>query len=912
VTASGSAIESPLVVGGAHRLSGGKQHGAAAPRDAAAPSRAQPIPARAEGVELLGELGGSGYRRTPALVRRDDGQTIQLTPLLYGLLEAIDGERGYAELAATLSERIGKHATAEDVRFLTEAKLRPLGLLQRPDGTAPTVAKPSPLLGLRMKLAVSNPETTRRITAPFAWLFHLWIVVPVLITFALTVWWVAFEKGLGSAAHQALYRPTLMLVVLALTLLSAGFHEVGHAAACRFGGARPGRMGVGLYLVWPAFYTDVTDSYRLSRGGRLRVDLGGLYFNAIFAVAMLGIWTAVHWDPLLLVVAAQPLQMVRQLVPFVRFDGYHILADLVGVPDLFRHIKPTLLGLLPARWGRAEGKTLHAWARAVVTLWVVIVVPLLATLLVVMVVALPRVVATAWDSLGLQSDALEASWAQADVSAVVARLLSMLMIILPVAGTVYLLVRVGRRTARKVVRATAGRPLLRTGTALASAVLLAGLAWAWWPGGSKYQPIGPSDKGRILDLPVAAAEPQVVRAQAAEYTPPTAETESAGVAAVRKPTPTPARAAGHAEWMLVLLPKRPSGSDRPDVRPTVTLPPPVPDGVVAAPSVAPPERQPGSDTGDNSTLVTIVPPEPATGAQSKPGWVFPFDPPPQPRENDNQALAVNTTNGSTTYVVALSLVWVTDGEPVDERNTAYAAASCTDCRTVAVAFQAVFVVGYAQVVTPVNSAVAVNYNCNTCSTNALAIQLAVTLTRSLSESAKREIAAVWAQLQQASKQFELLPLARVYEQLNATRTQLLAILARDGALPHDTTETSVSEDGDSSTTTTTDPTTRTSPEDTTSATTTTSDETGTTTSTTTDETLAGESPTGQTTTGQTTTEQTTTGQTATGQTTTGPTTTTGQTTTEQTTTSQTTTGQTTTGQTTTGETTTTTTQSAAP
>src|SRR6266542_6187410 len=191
-----------------------------------------------------------------------------------------------------------------------------------------------------MKLAVSNPETTRRITAPFAWLFHLWIVVPVLITFALTVWWVAFEKGLGSAAHQALYRPTLMLVVLALTLLSAGFHEVGHAAACRFGGARPWRMGVGLYLVWPAFYTDVTDSYRLSRGGRLCVDLGGLYFNAMFAVAMLGIWTAVHWDPLLLVVAAPPLQMVRQLVPCVRCVGYRLHAHLGGGQDPPRHLKP--------------------------------------------------------------------------------------------------------------------------------------------------------------------------------------------------------------------------------------------------------------------------------------------------------------------------------------------------------------------------------------------------------------------------------------------------------------------------------------------------------------------------------------------------------------------------------------------
>jgi hypothetical protein len=42
-------------------------------------------------------------------------------------------------------------------------------------------------------------------------------------------------------------------------------------------------MGVGIYLVWPAFYTDVTDAYRLPRRSRLRVDLGGLYFNAVVA-----------------------------------------------------------------------------------------------------------------------------------------------------------------------------------------------------------------------------------------------------------------------------------------------------------------------------------------------------------------------------------------------------------------------------------------------------------------------------------------------------------------------------------------------------------------------------------------------------------------------------------------------------
>ena len=81
-----------------------------------------------------------------------------------------------------------------------------------------------------------------------------------------------------------------MLLVFALAVFSAGFHEFGHAAATRYGGGTPGGMGMGIYMVWPAFYTDVTDAYRLPRRDRLRVDLGGLYFNAVVAVATLAVW----------------------------------------------------------------------------------------------------------------------------------------------------------------------------------------------------------------------------------------------------------------------------------------------------------------------------------------------------------------------------------------------------------------------------------------------------------------------------------------------------------------------------------------------------------------------------------------------------------------------------------------------
>src|SRR5207302_9571443 len=121
------------------------------------------------------------------------------------------------------------------------------------------------LLALRWKVLVTNPKVTRRLTTPFTFLFRPLVMWPILAAFVAVCWFVLFDKGVAGATAQAFRSPGLLLLVFALGVVSAGFHEFGHAAACRYAGATPGGMGVGFYLVWPAFYTDVTDAYRLPR-----------------------------------------------------------------------------------------------------------------------------------------------------------------------------------------------------------------------------------------------------------------------------------------------------------------------------------------------------------------------------------------------------------------------------------------------------------------------------------------------------------------------------------------------------------------------------------------------------------------------------------------------------------------------
>ena len=118
-----------------------------------------------------------------------------------------------------------------------------------------------------------------------------------------------------AAVSELFATPTTALLIYALLTAAAVVHELGHAAACRYGGATPGEIGFGLYLVFPAFYTDVTDSYRLGRAGRVRTDLGGLYFNALTVLVLAAAYVATGSGLLLLTALALQFQMLQQLHP---------------------------------------------------------------------------------------------------------------------------------------------------------------------------------------------------------------------------------------------------------------------------------------------------------------------------------------------------------------------------------------------------------------------------------------------------------------------------------------------------------------------------------------------------------------------------------------------------------------------
>ena len=117
-----------------------------------------------------------------------------------------------------------------------------------------------------------------------------------------------------------------------------------------------------------------------------------------------------------------------------------------------------------------------------------------------------------------------------------------------------------------------------------------------------------------------------------------------------------------------------------------------------------------------------------------------------------------------TYDVSFSLVWA-DGSTALNKNEAYAFASCTDCRTVAVAFQVVLVAGQVDVVVPQNLSGALNYACVRCVTQALATQLVVSVPGALTDAQNAQLAAVWKDLQAFGAHIQDVPLAELRDRL---------------------------------------------------------------------------------------------------------------------------------------------------
>ncbi len=268
-------------------------------------------------------LGPSRHHPERVLVRVGE-RVLELSATAHLLLQGLAaGEDGAAltERLAAAHPRSPRPAVADVERaaaplrgYLTSTGApRPALWLRRPVLKAPHVA------GLARGLAplVPGPAWAPGLLLLLLGLnFGLLAALPVQGTLPAQAWWAVPLALLG-----------LMFV-----------HELGHAAAAQRFGAPPQDIGIGLFWIFPALYTDVTRIWTLPPRERRVVNLAGalaqLAANALLLAVAAALAPGDAAQGLRLLVSASLVSCLVNLLPFSRLDGYWVVVDWLDMPRL--------------------------------------------------------------------------------------------------------------------------------------------------------------------------------------------------------------------------------------------------------------------------------------------------------------------------------------------------------------------------------------------------------------------------------------------------------------------------------------------------------------------------------------------------------------------------------------------------
>ncbi|MDO9023112.1 site-2 protease family protein [Zwartia sp.] len=194
---------------------------------------------------------------------------------------------------------------------------------------------------LFFRLPLLRPDAwLSRVTPHFSFFFSRTFLLLTLFAFVIGLWgvyrqWSTFAGTLvDTFSLQGLLSYAGALVAVKFT------HELGHALTAKRMGCRVPTMGIAFLVMYPMAYTDVTESWKLdSNGKRLRIAGAGIATEVLIAAWCLLLWTILPEGGLrgavfFLATTSLTATLLINASPFMRFDGYFLLCDVTGMPNL--------------------------------------------------------------------------------------------------------------------------------------------------------------------------------------------------------------------------------------------------------------------------------------------------------------------------------------------------------------------------------------------------------------------------------------------------------------------------------------------------------------------------------------------------------------------------------------------------
>ncbi len=325
------------------------------------PAQPAPLPRLREDLRLLPTRADVNGRPCYALHDPVADAYFQIDELAFQLLSAWP-------LHST-AQALGEAVAAQHRRDVTLDEIQTLGrflevnrLTLEPTGGWASLAKEagqhrSSAFGwllhnyLFTKIPLMTPAGFLSRTLPLVRLLVAWPLLVLLATLSLTGLLLAsrrWSEFVGTFSD--FWTPAGAASFAAALLVLKLFHELGHAYVATAKGCRVSSMGIAFMLGAPMAYTDVTDAWRLPRRrDRMAIDLAGVSVElavagvATFAWVLLPDGTA-KATAFVFATTGWVMSLAVNLNPFMRFDGYFILADALNLPNL----QPRSFAL--ARW----------------------------------------------------------------------------------------------------------------------------------------------------------------------------------------------------------------------------------------------------------------------------------------------------------------------------------------------------------------------------------------------------------------------------------------------------------------------------------------------------------------------------------------------------------------------------------
>ena len=297
---------------------------------------------------------------------RAGGKHHRLTPAAYYVVGLMNGKRSVDELwqmavshlrdgAPTQNEIIdllGRLHAADVLRC--DVSPDALELFRRQSRQRKQYWKQRLGSPLSVRIPLWDPERFLTATLPFVrplfgWLGAvLWLVVVGAACVQAGINWQAIT---GDIIDRALAPQNIVVTLLAYPIVKA-LHELGHAYATRRWGGEVHEIGIMFLVFVPVPYVDASSASAFrDKRKRMLVGAAGILVEAFLASLALFVWlTVTEGNVRAVAYSVMLIGGVSTVLfngnPLLRFDGYHILADALEIPNLGSRSNGYLIYLL--------------------------------------------------------------------------------------------------------------------------------------------------------------------------------------------------------------------------------------------------------------------------------------------------------------------------------------------------------------------------------------------------------------------------------------------------------------------------------------------------------------------------------------------------------------------------------------